>query len=200
MNEKGVDALTMRNLADSVGMTPMAFYNHFSNKRALLAAIVEHVVGAARFDSTHPDWRDRVKHCFATLREICLQHPGLPGLLETEGVAPASVFAPMEVTVRALNEAGLGDVDSLRTYFLLVNYTLGQAAYQTNGPFPDLEPSERIRTERIAGRGYTATERLHKPATWDFDATFDFGLSLILEGIEATACKVTVRNRPSPAP
>lgn len=189
INEKGVDALTMRSLADSVGMTPMAFYNHFANKRELLAAIAEQVVGAARFESTHPNWRERVQHCFATLRKICLQHPGLPRLLETEGAAPASVFAPMEVTLRALNEAGLDDVDSLRTYFLLVNYTLGQAAYETKGPFPDLEPSEKVRTERLAGRGYTATERLEMPTTWDFDATFDFGLSLIIAGIEATVSK-----------
>lgn len=181
----GADAVTMRGLADTIGVTPMALYNHFSSKRDLLSAIAESIIGAAQFDGRHAEWREQVKHCFEVLRGLCLQHPGLPRLLEFEGAAPASVFAPMEVTLRALHEAGLDDVDSVRTYFLLIGFTLAQAAYQAR-PIPDLEPSEKIRTERIAGRGYTATERLEIPATWDFDASFAFGISLILNGVEVT--------------
>jgi AcrR family transcriptional regulator len=181
----GADAVSMRGLADAVGVTPMALYNHFSSKRDLLSATAESVISAAEFDGRQADWRDQIRHCFDVLRKLCLQHPGLPRLLEFEGAAPASVFAPMEVTLRALREAGLDEVDSVRTYFLLVGFTLAQAAYQTR-PIPDLELSERIRTERIAGRGHTATERLELPPTWDFDASFAYGISLILNGIEAT--------------
>jgi hypothetical protein len=95
----------------------------------------------------------------------------------------------MEITLRALHEAGLDDVKSVRTYFLLVGFTLTQAAYQTR-PIPDLEPSLRICTERIAGRGYKATEHLELSATWDFDASFAFGISLVLNGVEATVSKL----------
>ncbi|MBX3501222.1 MAG: TetR family transcriptional regulator [Alphaproteobacteria bacterium] len=185
IDRSGADAITMRGVAQAVGVTPMALYNHFSSKRDLLSAIAEKVIGAARFDGHHAQWRDQIGYCFDVLRGLCLRHPGLPRLLEFEGAAPASVFAPMEVTLRALRQAGLDDVDSVRTYFLLTGFTLAQAAYQTR-PIPDLQPSERIRTERIAGRGYTATERLELPATWDFDASFAFGMSLILNGVEAT--------------
>jgi hypothetical protein len=69
-----------------------------------------------------------------------------------------------------------------------MGFTLSQAAYQTR-PIPDLEPSEKIRTERISGRGYKTTERLELPATWDFDASFAFGISLILNGVEATVSR-----------
>jgi TetR/AcrR family transcriptional regulator, tetracycline repressor protein len=181
----GADALTMRGVADAVGVTPMALYNHFSSKRDLLAAIAESVISAAQFDGGHPEWRHQIRHCFDVLRTLCLQHPGLPRLLEFEGTAPASVFAPMDVTVRALRQAGLDDLDSARTYFLLVGFTLAQAAYQSR-PVPDLEPSKRIRTDRIVQRGGPATGRLELPAAWDFDASFAFGLSLVLRGIEAT--------------
>jgi TetR/AcrR family transcriptional regulator, tetracycline repressor protein len=194
IDKTSADAITMRGLADAIGVTPMALYNHFRSKRDLLSAVAEHIVGAAQFDGHHANWRDQVHHCFEVLRSLCLRHPGLPRLLEIEGVAPACVFAPMEVTLRALQEAGLDDVDSIRTYFLLTSFTLGQAAYQTRGPIPDLEPSEQIRAERIAGRGYRATERLDLPLTWDFDASFAFGVSLILNGVEATASMRAVTN------
>lgn len=184
-DEAGADAVTMRGVADAIGVTPMALYNHFSSKRDLLRAIAESAISGAQFDGRHAQWREQVRHCFEVLRGLCLQHPGLPRLLEVEGAAPASAFAPMEVTLRALGEAGLSDLDSVRTYFLLIGFTLAQAAYQTR-PIPDLEPSEKVRTERLAGRGYAATERLAVPATWDFDASFTFGISLILNGVEAT--------------
>jgi AcrR family transcriptional regulator len=189
INRKSADALTMRSLADALGVTPMALYNHFACKRDLLRAIAEHIIGRAEFDARHADWHEQIRHCFRTLRSICLAYPGLPQLLEVEGVAPASVFAPMEVTLRAFEQAGLNAMDALRTYFILISFTLGQTSYQTRGPFPDLEPSEKVRANRIVGRGYDATERLSMPKTWDFDASFEFGLTLILTGVEGTISK-----------
>jgi len=184
----------MRALAETLGVTPMALYNHFSSKRDLLAAVADHVVSAAEFDGHHTSWRDQLRHCFDVLRSLCLRHPGLPGLLEIHGVAPVSVFAPMEVTLRAVREAGLDPVDRVRTYFLLVSFTLAQAAYQTRGPIAGLEVSERVRAERIAGRGDQLTERLPLPSSWDFDASFAFGITLILNGIEATASNTARRT------
>jgi AcrR family transcriptional regulator len=97
INRKSADAITMRSLADAVGVTPMALYNYFSSKRDLLRAVAEHVIDRAEFDGRHADWHEQIRHCFRMLRSICLEHPGLPRLLETEGVAPASVFAPLGV-------------------------------------------------------------------------------------------------------
>ncbi|HEX2885104.1 TetR/AcrR family transcriptional regulator [Vineibacter terrae] len=188
IDEDGAAALTIRALADAVGVTPMALYNHFSSKRDLLAAVAEHIISGAQFDGQHADWREQIHHCFGVVRDLCLRHPGLPGLLEQDGAAPGTAFGPMEVTLRALQSQGMNELDSVRTFFLLIGYTLSQAAYQAR-PVPALEPSEKIRTERIAGRGYGAVERVEMPPTWDFDASFAFGISLILNGVEATARK-----------
>lgn len=195
LDRDGLDALTMRRLSDALGVTPMALYNHVSGKRDLLRAVAGHVLDAARFDGGHGDWRMQVRSCFRTLRQLCLRHPGLARLLETADVASARVFVPMEVTLRALGGAGLGSRDALRTYFTLVSFTLHQAAYQTRGPIPDLEPSEMIRTKRLAGRGYVAIERIDPLVDWDFDAAFEFGLTLILGGVEAVARVANKRRR-----
>ena len=165
IDQDSADAVTMRGLAHELGVTPMALYNHFANKRDLLRAIAESVIGDADFDGRRADWPDQIRHCFRTLRAICLQHPGLPRLLEIEGAAPASALAPIDVAVRSLEQAGLDHLDCVRTGFILVGFTLSQAAYQTRGPFPDLESSPRSLTG------------------WDFDASFEFGLTLILTGV-----------------
>jgi TetR/AcrR family transcriptional regulator, tetracycline repressor protein len=187
IDREGPDAVTMRRLADHLGVTPMALYNHVSSKTDLLRAVAERALSEAEFDAGHADWREQVKACFRVFRALCLRHPGLARLLETPDVAPAAVFSPMDVTLRALRWTGCNDQDRLRAYFTLVGFTLSQTSYQSRGPFPDLEPSDRVRAERLAGRGYPSVESLRMPATWDFDAAFEFGLSVIVRGIEAVA-------------
>lgn len=75
----------------------------------------------------------------------------------------------MEFVVKALTQAGLSQIDAVRTYFTLISFILVQASYQCRGPYPDLEPSKRIRSECIAGRGYNALEQVELPEEWDFD-------------------------------
>jgi hypothetical protein len=48
-----------------------------------------------------------------------------------------------------------------------------------------------VRAGRIVGRGHAATERLDLPPKWDFDASFAFGLSLIVSGVEAIVSRRT---------
>lgn len=195
LDRRGANAITMRALADALQVTPMALYNHFSSKRELLSAVADHLVSSAQFDGRHAGWREQIRHCFHALRELCLRHPALPQLLEGSETAPASVFAPMEVAMQALRKAGLDELQSVRTYYLLVSFTLSQASYQTRGPIPALDPAERVRTGRIAGRGFAAVERLQLPATWDFDASFAFGLDVVLGGIEAVVLDKAVGKR-----
>jgi len=179
----GADAITMRGVAETVGVTPMALYNHFSSKDDLLRAIAAHILIDAVFDGDETGWRAQLAFCFRAFRAVCLRYPILPRLLETSEIAPAAAFAPMDVTLHALEQAGMPTVDALRTYFTLVNFTLAQTSYQSRRSYPGLEPSKRVRAERLAGRGHDAAGQPQLPSGWDFDAAFEFGLDLILDGV-----------------
>lgn len=168
IDKNGTNAVTMRAMAHALDVTPMALYNHFDDKNELLRGIAEYVIGRVDFDGGHANWQDQLRHCFRTLRGICLAHPGLPALLEIEAAAPASVYRPMDVAVAALEAAGLRRVDSVRAYFVLVGFVLSQTTYQSRGPIPGLH-----------ARGL--------PHDWDYDASFEYGLELIIAGVVATA-------------
>jgi TetR/AcrR family transcriptional regulator, tetracycline repressor protein len=183
IDQKGAEALSMRALAQATGVTTMALYNHFSSKRDLLSAVAQRLIEETHFDGGHADWRTQLRHCFGELRGLCLRHPGLPGLLQQEGTTTGAAFGPMEVTLRALEPVGMTALERVRVFYLLIGFTLSQAAYQSR-PAVGLEPSEQIRTHRIAGRGFAAVERLELPQDWDFKESFEFGLTLVLDGIE----------------
>ena len=184
IDREGADALSMRMMAGALGVTPMALYNHVASKRDLLGAVAERLVAGASFDHGKADWRDQVEACFRTLREMCLRHPGAARLMEIEGVAPAGVFAPMEVTVEALAAAGLPPDEAMKAYFTLVNFTLGQCAYETRGPFRDLEPGEAARAKRLSRKLEKRVLASGAGEAWDFAGAFDYGIALILDGIE----------------
>ena len=180
----GAEAFSMRLLAAELGVTPMALYNHVGGKLELLRNVAGQMLAEIEFDNGTQDWRERVAGCFRALRDACLRHPGAARLLEVDGVAPAAVFAPMQVAVAALTGAGLSATDALRAYFTLIAFTIGQAGYQARGPVAALEPGPAAETGRLDDK----LAEIIGPAlenTWDFDAAFEFGLKLILDGIEA---------------
>lgn len=184
LDRDGPEKLTIRRLAEHLGVSPMALYNHVRNKQDLLQGLAKELIEEAEFSSDEPDWRERIKSCFRELRRICLVHPGITRLLETADVAPSSVFGPMELTLAALGQIGMTPQDSLRAYFLLTNFTLGQVAYEIRGPFHNLDPVEALRSGRLEGSGFEYVERAAAPQVWDFDEAFEFGLSVIITGLD----------------
>ncbi|MHB2266772.1 TetR/AcrR family transcriptional regulator [Aliihoeflea sp. PC F10.4] len=172
----------MRGLAAHLGVTPMALYNHVGDRADLLRMIAGKVIDAIEFDREGANWRGRIEHCFSMLRAACGRHPELMREMQATNVAPASIFAPMNVTLSALGQAGMNEIDALRVYFMLVHFTLGQAGYEHRAPITEMDPRVKARSP---GASYEAVDRLDLPETWDFDAAFELGLRVVLDGVEA---------------
>jgi AcrR family transcriptional regulator len=187
LDREGPDALTMRRLAAGLQVSPMALYNHFASKKDLLRNVAEHLVGQTQFSSDHEDWRERIRFCFRGLRSVILAHPGAVRLMESLEEAPLAVFSPMEVTLAALETAGLTGEAALRSYFLLTNFTMGQVSYEVRGPFDSLDPSKALASGHLRGEGFSHIEAAAQAERWDFDAAFEFGLSTIIAGLERVA-------------
>jgi AcrR family transcriptional regulator len=184
IDRDGLEALTMRRLAAHLGVSPMAIYNHVRDKQDLLQGIANAILSQVDFSSDDPDWRERIRAGFRELRTACLAHPGAVRIMETVDVAPLEIFNLMEVTLGALEEVAISTEEATRAYFLLTNFTLGQVSYELRGPFPALDLVEAARHKSFAEAGFRRVERAASIANWDFDAAFEFGLSIILTGLE----------------
>jgi len=185
LDRDGFERFSLRRLAEHLGVTPMAVYNHISGKEALLRAVAEHVVAGAKYRAVRGDWRAAVRDCFRTLRRTCLAHPGAVPLIESAEALPPSIFRPMEITLTALEGAGLSSRDALRAYFLLTTFTLGQVSYQIRGWGRGVDPGSALRDDRLERDAFPAVVQAVSSRPWDFDASFEFGLAVIIAGLGA---------------
>lgn len=186
VDENGPAAFSMRRLAKRLGVTPMALYNHVRSKEDLLQAVAALVVDGVVW-AEYDDWRVQIRDCFRALRQACLAHPGAMPLIEAADELPVSIFRPMELTISALRRAGLDFVDALRVYHLLTTFTLGQIAYQTRGWSRGVDAAAVGRSMRLDPAFFPNVSRVTDLPEWDFEASFEFGLSVILNGVAARA-------------
>jgi AcrR family transcriptional regulator len=96
---EGLPALTMRRLAQELGVEAMSLYHYVANKEALLDGVLEVVmaeVDAALADPGGPspaeDWQAAMRARILATRAVLLEHPWAPRVIETRtGISPAMI-------------------------------------------------------------------------------------------------------------
>jgi TetR/AcrR family transcriptional regulator, tetracycline repressor protein len=189
LDREGLEHFSMRRLAKLLGVTPMALYNHVGGKQDLLQGVADRVIEQVKYPAERKDWCEGIRDCFRALRNACIAHPSAVPLVESAKVLPASAFRAMEITLSALQSAGLGPNDSLRAYSLLMTFTLGQVSYKIKGWSRGVDPAAALKEGRIAPSTFPAVVQAASIGNWDFDASFEFGLSVILAGLKELLVK-----------
>jgi AcrR family transcriptional regulator len=128
----GLDALTVRRLANELGVGTMTLYRYFRSKEEILDAIADHVLGGMVVPPADPEdpaaVLRTVGHAF---RDLMQAHPSLVQLVGTQvTTSQHSLKGGMEAVLSRLVAAGLSDELAVRCYGFLITYALGFAHYQ----------------------------------------------------------------------
>lgn len=185
LEKEGMDALSMRKLAQRLGVSTMALYNHIRDRQDLIDRIAQAVVSEWDIPPDGEDWRQQIRTIFRSLRRVCLANAAAIPLIETTEMLDVAFFRPMEAALAALQKAGMGSGDALRAYYLLTNFALGQVSYETRGPFRGMEPGEAIRHGKLDPDSFPLVTDAISGLDWDFDAAFEFGLDTIIDGLSS---------------
>ena len=180
LDKAGLESLSMRRLADKLGVRASALYWHFKNKQALLDAMGE-AMSIPLTAGDLPDeldwdlWLDKIAKAW---RQAMLLHRD--GALVLTSVRPQSehlVF--MERLLARLVAAGFTRTDALRGFYAVTNYVLGSALEEQRGPArrPRRKRGRSSKPGQLFGASVAALS--------DRDATFEHGLGLILAGLRA---------------
>lgn len=186
----GLDALTMRRLAREVGAGAMTLYHYVANKDDLLDGMVDVVFSEIDLPAADAGWRTAMRLRATSVREALARHPWATGLMELRTKAGPVSLRHHEAVLDCLREAGFSIADATHAYWLIDSYIYGFAIQEASLPFgtpEELAEMAEIVLPRVPAAEYP---RLNEAAAsalesgYDYTDEFEFGLELILDGLE----------------
>ena len=102
----GVETLSMRRLAQELGVVPMALYKHVANKEEMLGGMLDLVVGEIDPPRTDTDWKTAVRERIVSARRALLRHPWASRVMETRTEPTPVVMAYMDSMIGMFRTGG----------------------------------------------------------------------------------------------
>ena len=187
----GLSGLTMRSLADELGVKPMAVYHHVANKDEILDGIVDLVFGEIELPSTEGEWRSELRRRGRSARSVLRRHPWATPLMESRLNPGPATLRHHDAVIGTLRAAGFSITLTAHAYALLDGHLYGTALQEAGLPadsremLPEMAEAilARFPTETYPHLAELTTKHVLAPG-YDFGNEFDFGLDLILDGLE----------------
>lgn len=82
-DDAGIGSLSMRKLAETLGVVPMAIYKHVANKEELLDGMIDIVMGEIDPPIRGADWKNTVRQRILSARQALIRHPWASRVLES---------------------------------------------------------------------------------------------------------------------
>ncbi len=189
-DERGVAAVTMREVASKLGVEAMALYNHVANKNDILDGMVDLVVDEFDLPSNVDDWREAMRCRAVSAHQVFGRHPWAPLLIDSRESSGPSRLRYFDWVLGTLMEAGFPNDGAARAISLLDSYIYGFGIQQLNvSAGGDASPEEKTEAmlALVPAERYPHLHRMVSHAMqvgYDAEADFDFGLEVILDGLE----------------
>lgn len=172
IEREGVAKLTMRRLADELGMSSMITYYYVKSKNEMLDLIIERFwQDVAKPGPEIGDWQERLRVESLQVREVLIKYPGLVQVIQTRPLTPGG-RAHAEFADQMLLEAGMDETLVYHVSFALYMYTFGAIAWEV-----------QARASGAVDDGEMATR-------------FAVGLDVVLEGMAVALAGSRFRSPP----
>ena len=186
----GIESISMRRLAQELGVEAMSLYTHVRNKDDLLDGMVDAVIGKIPTSADGADWKTSLRQIVLAARSIVLTHPWAPRLIESRTTPGPATMRYINTVLGCLRDGGFTIAQAHHAIHILGSRALGftQDLFDDSG---DLEPetAASLASELGAALPYVAEMALavtHGGALGrcDDDIEFEFALDFILDGLD----------------
>ena len=183
LDEQGIDGLTMRRLAERLGVTSTALYWHVRTKDDVLDLAVDEIFGEVRLPEAG-EWRDDVRVLVRGWRAAILGHPWAALLIGRPMLGP-NVLARTEFLQAALVRGGFAGRSLAVLTRMVANFVIGAALTEASwrrAAEPEARTSARrhIVADPAAYPTLVASGHLDE-ARWSDDDLFDRGIDALLD-------------------
>ena len=198
----GIETLTMRNLAQELGVEAMSLYYHVANKEALLDGLVDSLL--AEIEQERGDfevvldqagWLSTMRSLILTARTVMLRHPWAPRVIESRTTMTPTLLRYFNALLGIMIEGGFSNDLGHHAMHALGSRALGfnQELFEPDNTDQGDDEAEAMMADLGPQLPYLMgmlAEVVHDdPDTtlgWCDDQTeFEFGLDLLLTGLEA---------------
>ncbi|MGX4658014.1 TetR/AcrR family transcriptional regulator [Micromonospora sp. SCSIO 07396] len=195
----GIESLSMRNLAQELGVVPMALYKHVANKDELLDGMIDVVVGEIEPLTPGVGWQPAIRRRVLSARQVLRRHPWASLAIESRSTATPAVLGYLDSMIGALRAGGLSAdlthhvMHAMGSRILGFSQELFDASRQAGRTGPTVPTPPAPLPPEVAARfphvAEIATAAAHDTgsvvgAGCDDQFEFEFALDLLLDGIE----------------
>ena len=189
-DEGGLEALSMRRLAQHLGVEAMSLYHHVRNKEEILGGMLDFVYSEIEPPSSEGDWRSAMRRTAISFHDVLLRHTWACSLFMAPIGVGTARLSYMDTVLGRLRRAGFSADMTHHAYHALdshiVGFTLWLLPYLALAQQqPDL--AARFLRELPIGELPHLIEHIHvhmEPERPGDVGGFEFGLDLILDGLE----------------
>ncbi|AZC14316.1 TetR family transcriptional regulator [Microbacterium sp. ABRD28] len=186
-DEVGLDATSMRRVAEALGVTAMALYKHVANREELVDGMLDRLVASIDVPRDGLPWQEALRARIRSARAVMGEHRWAQAAIESRAAASPTVLAYMDSLMAIMFDGGLS-AD-------LVHHAMHALSTRMWGitrdvlPTPTVPADPVVRAQAMAefAVAYPAIARIattapHAGAACDEDAEFTFALDLMIDG------------------
>lgn len=188
-DQLGLEATSMRRIAEELSVTPMALYAHIGNREELIDAMVDTVIEQINLTPAGDTWKSQVRTVVLASRQIILRHGWATTAIETRTLASPTVLRYMDSLMSLLRGGGLS--------FDLIHHAMHALSTRMWGFTREVFPTQQLPADTEQRRAALESLSQDYPniigmtvaiagsgGTCDSDTEFSFALELLLDGIE----------------
>jgi AcrR family transcriptional regulator len=189
---EGIDAVTMRRLAQTLGVEAMSLYHHVANKSDILDGMVDLVFAEIDFPDEHDGWVSAMTARATSVRAALTRHRWAVGLMESRTSPGPATLRHHDAVIGCCRRSGFSVEMTAHAFSLMDSYIYGFVLQEISLPFDDgddlgdmidtMLPPSMVDTYPYLAE--LASEFVLRPG-YSYSDEFTFGLRLILDTLDS---------------
>src|ERR1700730_1301785 len=190
-DENGIGTLTMRRLADRLHVEPMSLYHHVANKDEILDGMVDAVFREIELPPTDAEWKAATRNRAVSARDARARPHWAISLMQSRDTPGPATLRHHDAVIGCLRDAGFTIELAAHAISAIDGYLYGFTMQELNLPFSTPEETaamavtflDQFPAEEYPHLAELTTKHVLVPG-YDYGDEFEFGLDLILDGLE----------------
>ncbi|HEY9410847.1 MAG TPA: TetR/AcrR family transcriptional regulator [Jiangellaceae bacterium] len=191
---EGIGSLSMRKLAQELGVEAMSLYHHVTNKEDILDGMVDMVFGEIELPSEGTDWKTAMRQRAESARAALTRHPWAISIMDSRTSPGPATLRHHDAVLGSCRGAGFSVQMAAHAFSLIDSYIYGFVLQEVNLPFDESSDLGEVVESMMlpfSADDYPhlvelTTQYILQPG-YSYGNEFAYGLSLLLDSLEAAA-------------